>query len=79
MIGYKAVDGAAQDGSDGEALGGSCLRELLAEVVGNAADEADGQVCSLILSDIAAEEVAEAADDHLAQFGHVKMLMDEGR
>ena len=48
-------------------------------MVGNAADEADGQVCSLILSDIAAEEVAEAADDHLAQFGHVEMLMDKGR
>ena len=54
------------------------LSELGLKEVGNAADETDGEVGTLVGGDVETEEVDESVDDELTHLRNVKMVVDEG-
>ena len=72
------VAGVFQDASDGKSLNGRRFPQLILIIPGDAAYEADVEVGTLVLYDIAAEEVAEIVNDNLADSWMVKMRLYKG-
>ena len=73
------VAGVFQDASDGKSLSGRRFPQLILIIPGDAAYEADVEVGTLVLYDIAAEEVAEIVNDNLADSWMVKMRLYKRR
>ena len=63
----------------GDAFKGGGAAELWLEMMGDAADEIDGKVGSLVRDDVAAEEGTEIINDQLLERFTVDMLADELR
>ena len=74
----KSFDGTAEDGAEGKPLTLGSLPELGLKEVGNAADETDGEVGTLVGGDVETEEVDESVDDELTHLRNVKVSVDEG-
>ena len=67
------------DFADGDVFEGGGAAELGLEMMGDAADEVDGEVGTVVGDDVATEESAEIVDDQLLEGFAVEMLADELR
>ena len=74
---HKSFDWRLKNGAHGEALGGCGLAEFTLVMPGDAADKADGKVRTTIGQDVLPEEIAEIADDKLADGLIVEVAVDE--
>ena len=73
----QARERALEDGAEGKALTRGRLLEFGLVVPGNAANETDRQVATIIRQDVTKEEIIEIADDNLADSLIVEVAVDE--
>ena len=79
MIFHETLDGVTEDGSEGISLGFYGFRELVCEVMGDAADEGKWQVLMLIRGNIDADEVDKALSHEVFDGRIGEMIVDKLR
>lgn len=79
MIFREALDGVMKDGSKSVFLGFHSLRELIEEVMGDAADEGKWQILVLIRGNIYADEVDKALAHEIFNIWIGEMVVDKLR
>ena len=79
VIFHETLDGVTEDGSEGVPLGFYGFRELVCEVMGDAADEGKWQVLVLIRGNIDTDEVDKALSYEVFDGRIGEMVVDEFR
>ena len=79
MILYETLDGVMEDSSEGVFFGFYGLRELVCEVMSDAADEGKWQILVLIRGDIDADEVNKTLAHEVFDIRIGKMVVDKLR
>jgi hypothetical protein len=79
MILHQTLYGIVEDGSEGVFLGFDGLRELVCEVMSDAADEGKWQILVLIWGDIDTDEVDKALTHEVFDGRIGEMVVDELR
>ena len=79
MILYETLDGVMEDSSEGVFFGFYGLRELVCEVMSDAADEGKWQISMLIRGNIDANEVDKALAHEVFNIRIVEMIVNKLR
>ena len=79
MIFHEALDGVAEYGSEGVFFGFYGLRELVCEIMSDAADEGKWQILVLIRGNIYADEVDKALAHEIFNIWIGEMVVDKLR